>query len=262
MTTIGRLRSLFLLAGMIVLVSPSPARAQHLLQGRVTDTTGAALAGVEVVLPTLKQTATTDAEGRYRIVNVPRGPRRIVVRKIGFQPLDVRYTLVSDTVTLDVRMAPQEVVLPTIEVTARGLEAIPAKLSGWAERRERGLGTFFDPAFLRENEHRGLKDVLRRVNGIRIVRFNDGAGYGAAGGTRTVSLSQRPSPEGVPNGCYMSVYLDGALVWSTSSRATPPNLDDLPIHQLAAIEVFRSAAEVPAQFNANAVCGVISLWTR
>ncbi len=249
-------------AGIAALVAASPVSAQHVLQGRVTDTTNAGLSGVEVVLPALKQTATTDAEGYYRIVGIPGGPRRIVMRKIGFQPLNSLHTLIADTVVLDVRMAPQEVVLPTIEVTARGLEAVPAKLRGWAERRERGEGTFFDTSFLRENEHRGLKDILRRVTGFRLVRFFDGAGYGAATGTRNISLSRRPAPIGAPDACYMSVYLDGALMWRSGSTSTPPDLDSFPLHQLAAIEVYRSASEMPAQFNTDAACGVLSMWTR
>lgn len=249
-------------AGIATLVAATPVSAQHVLQGRVTDTTNVGLPGVEVVLPALKQTATTDAEGYYRIAGIPGGPRRIVMRKIGFQPLNSLHTLIADTVVLDVRMAPQEVVLPTIEVTARGLEPVPAKLRGWAERRERGEGTFFDNTFLRENEHRQLKEVLRRVIGFRLVRFFDGAGYGAATGTRTISLSQRPAPIGAPNACYMTVYLDGALMWRSGSRSTPPDLDGFPLHQLAAIEVFRSASEMPAQFNSDAACGVLSMWTR
>ena len=115
---------------LALLLGGAPLHAQHVLQGRVTDTTNAGLPGVEIVLPALKQTATTDAEGYYRIVGIPGGPRRIVMRKIGFQPLNSLHTLIADTVVLDVRMAPQEVVLPTIEVTARGLEAVPAKLRG------------------------------------------------------------------------------------------------------------------------------------
>ncbi len=250
------------IALLFLLLGGAPLQAQHVLQGRVTDTTNVGLPGVEVVLPALKQTATTDAEGYYRIVGIPGGPRRIVMRKIGFQPLNSLHTLIADTVVLDVRMAPLEVVLPTIEVTAWGLEPVPAKLRAWAERRERGEGTFFDSAFLRENEHRQLKEVLRRVIGYRQVRFTDGAGYGAATGTRSISLSKRTKPIGAPDACYMTVYLDGAMIWRSGSKATPPDLDNFPIQQLAAIEVFTSASEMPAQFNTSSTCGVLSLWTR
>ncbi len=248
------------------LVAATPASAQHVLQGRVTDTTNAGLPGVEVVLPALKQTATTDAEGYYRIVDVPGGPRRIVMRKIGFQPLNSFHTLIADTVTLDVRMAPLEVQLPTIEVTVRGLTPVPGKLRAWAERRERGRGTFFDDAFLRQNEHLGLKDVLRRVNGLRFVRFADRAGVAASAGARSTAftLAPRTRPKGVPNACYMTVYVDGAMVYTEGNdRIRPPNLEDYNVYNLAAIEVFRSAAEIPPEMNAmGSDCGVISLWTR
>ncbi len=254
-------------AVLLLMVAAQGVSAQHVVQGRVVDTTDAGLPGVEVSFPSLSKSVFTDSSGRFRLTNVAGGPRRILVRKIGYQPLDVMRTLMADTVTLEVRMAPSEVVLATIEVTARGMTPVPKKLERWAARREQGRGTFFDDAFLRDNENRALRDILRRVQGIHLVRFDDRAGVAAAAGTarhRNMSFVANPrASQGVPLACYMAVYLDGAMIWSPNSMARPPNLDDFALNQMAAIEVYRTAAEIPPEFNAmGSDCGVLSMWTR
>ncbi len=253
--------------GFLLLVATQGVSAQHVVQGRVVDTTDTGLPGVEVAFPSLSKSVLTDSSGHFRLTNVAGGARRILVRKIGYQPLDVMRTLMADTVTLEVRMAPSDVVLPTIEVTARGMTSVPKKLERWAARREQGRGTFFDGAFLRDNENRALRDILRKVQGIHLVRFDDRAGVAAAAGTsRHRNMSFVPNPrasQGVPLACYMAVYLDGAMIWSPNSLARPPNLDDFALNQMAAIEVFRTAAEIPPEFNAmGSDCGVLSMWTR
>ena len=54
----------------------------------------------------------------------------------------------------------------------------------------------------------------------------------------------------------MLVYLDGVLVQLTS-------IDDVIMNSLEAIEVYRGAGEIPAEFRVtNAGCGVVALWTR
>lgn len=266
-------RTLGTMLGILVLsVAPGGVlTGQHVVQGRVVDTTDAGIAGVEVAFPSLTKSVLTDSSGRFRLTNIAGGPRRILVRKIGYQPLDVMRTLMADTVTLEVRMAPSEVVLPTIEVTARGMTPVPKKLERWAARRENGRGTFFDEAFLRDNENRALRDILRRVQGIHLVRFDDRAGVAAASGTSRnrnlsfsrPSLAEQEARKGTPLACYMSVYLDGAMIWNANSMSRPPNLDDFALNQMAAIEVYRTAAEIPPEFNAmGADCGVLSMWTR
>ncbi len=253
-----------MIALLALLLGGSSLHAQHVLRGSVVDTTGADLAGVDVILVGAGRRATTDSRGRYAVIDIPAGRFEIVFRRLGYTPLVMFRSFMGDTGTtvVDVQLATEAVVLPEVETKARGPEAVPAKLRAWAERRERGEGTFFDNAFLRENEHRQLKEVLRRVIGFRRVRFTNGAGYGAATGTRTISLSRRPTPIGAPTACYMSVYLDGAMIWRSGSTSTPPDLDSFPVQQLAAIEVFTSASEMPAQFNTASTCGVLSLWTR
>jgi hypothetical protein len=62
----------------------------------------------------------------------------------------------------------------------------------------------------------------------------------------------------------MYVYLDGALVYDSKH---PENglfdVNTIPPEHIAGIEIFSSAAQVPAKFNrTGGGCGVLLIWTR
>jgi hypothetical protein len=61
----------------------------------------------------------------------------------------------------------------------------------------------------------------------------------------------------------MSVYLDGALYYSNAAPGPPLDLSRMNILNFQALEVYRSPAEMPVEYNATGSgCGVILLWTR
>lgn len=61
----------------------------------------------------------------------------------------------------------------------------------------------------------------------------------------------------------MSVYIDGALYFSNDMPGRPFDLSGVNILNFQALEVYRSPAEMPVEYNATgSYCGVILLWTR
>ena len=94
----------FALVVGLALLLPRAGRAQNLsfgsINGTVTDTSGGALPGVTVTAssPALQVgqlTATTDGEGKYQVVDLPRGTYEVRFELQGFQPLirkDVQLT--------------------------------------------------------------------------------------------------------------------------------------------------------------------------
>jgi hypothetical protein len=63
--------------------------------------------------------------------------------------------------------------------------------------------------------------------------------------------------------CFMTVYLDGALYYSTDMPGPPLDISTFNLLSLQAVEVYRSPAEMPVEYNAtNSGCGVVLLWTR
>jgi hypothetical protein len=245
-------------------LAPSVA-AQHVLRGRVVDTSGLGLAGIEVVIAAAQRQGLTDSTGHFRLAGIPAGQYQLVFRRLGYQPLVIFRSFVGDTgtVVVDARLVAEAVVLPDVETNVRGPANVPVRLREWARRREYNVGgKFWDDSLLRKQEHRRLPEVLQRVSGARIIRGPSGR-YLAIGGGRagyTLGVTRRPLNPGIPRACFSDIYLDGAKL---GAGGEPPNLDNIPVSQIAAMEFYRSASEMPVEFNqTGSVCGVLAIWTR
>ncbi len=261
------------IALLVLLPGGGSLHAQHTLRGQVVDTSGAGLPGVEVVLTEARLRGVTDSSGEYVVRGIPTGRYEVVFRRLGYAPFVMFRSFMGDTgtTTVEVQLAAEAIVLPEVETKARGPEEVPVKLREWARRRQFNVGgKFWDDSLLRTLEHRRLAEVLQGVPGARIIRWK-GKRFVAVGGGRILPGSTqpgtiqyeprpRPDPDPLPKVCYSLVFLDGVkLAFSTE----PPNLDDIPVNQLAAIEFYRSASEMPVEFNQpGANCGVLALWTR
>ncbi|HET9133736.1 MAG TPA: TonB-dependent receptor [Gemmatimonadales bacterium] len=90
------------------------------LSGRVTDSTGAPIANARVVIEEAHRSTVTNADGRYRLAEVPEGTYGVSFRAIGFRPRVVRLVLREDRVA-DVVLAPSLVELAPIQTTATPL---------------------------------------------------------------------------------------------------------------------------------------------
>jgi hypothetical protein len=230
------------------------------------DSTGRVLPGVEVVIEGSAWRGVTNEAGRYLIAGIAAGRATVRFRMIGYRPTRQPVVLVAgDTAWAGSRLLPSAVVLPEVEVTA---EAPPAPggvgAEGFEERRRLGFGTFLDSTALARRESLRLGDVLAQVNGIVVARQ----------GTQAVALSARQVGNSGER-CAMAVWLDGVRIFAPDAPAMasalagpsvssgPPDLNFLMVHQVAAIEVYRSAAETPVEYGGTkAACGTIMIWTR
>src|SRR6266850_3211123 len=105
--------------------------------GRVTDTTGAVIAGAMIQVQNaetgLSQTAQSDEEGRYLIRNLPPGAYDVTVTQLGFQTqVQRRIALtVASEVTVNAELAVGNVA-ERVEVTAApaAIETTNATISG------------------------------------------------------------------------------------------------------------------------------------
>jgi len=248
-----------------VFLAVSTLGAQSVLTGTVRqDSTGRPLAGIDVSVFGSDQRTLTDDSGRYVLNRLPPGRRMVLFRSIGFRPVQEWVVLGSaDTIWVNPMMIPSTVRLDPLVVTAKPDAPRGLGLEGFEERRRLGFGKFLDSTMLRRNEHQPLVAMLGRLQGI---------GFGPAPGEIgwIVAISQRRfGPMGEP--CYMSVVLDGATIYSSvapdlGSAPTvrkPPDLKMFDVASIEAVELYRSAAEVPIEFGgAGAACGVVVLWTR
>src|SRR5439155_524527 len=119
------------LSGTTILVRAGSAMAEgDSLTGRVTDTTGAALAGVRVNVVGTRFGAVTGPDGRYVIPDVPPGTYRVQARLIGYGVAESNLILVAgQAATADLRLVPQAIELNPVVAVGYG-EQTKATLTG------------------------------------------------------------------------------------------------------------------------------------
>ena len=229
-----------LLAGL-----PAPLAAQAVFAGRITsDSTKLPIAGVDVVLEKPATRVQSDAEGRFVVGSVPWGIQTALIRKIGYRPVRLRLIVAgNDSLQVDLALETAGIELDPIEVTA---STVRRGMEDYARRRIAGFGRFFDAKDLEKAEGRRLSDLLVGVSGIRVVNR----------GVRSVLVSSR-------NNCPMAVWLDGVQI-SGGSRRVTQDINEFPISQLEAIEVYGGSAGTPPELMGTGTgsCGTVVLWTR
>ena len=64
--------------------------------------------------------------------------------------------------------------------------------------------------------------------------------------------------------CFMDVYIDGALAFdSRHSENGLLDVNTIPPEHIEGIEVYSSAAQIPAKYNRTGNnCGVLLIWLR
>ncbi len=102
----------------VLLGGPASLAAQSgTVQGKVTDSTGAAIAGAIVTVDHTGLRVATSGAGKYVIRGVPKGGQTLQVRAIGFSPNSVGVTVMgSDVVDQDIILARSAVELAPIDV--------------------------------------------------------------------------------------------------------------------------------------------------
>jgi len=98
----------------------NPAMAQSgAITGRVIDDENQPLPGATVVLKGTKQTAGTDANGYFKLINVPAGPQTLVITFIGFATLEQAVN-VGGTLNLTLQLKPSSVLMEQVAVIGYG----------------------------------------------------------------------------------------------------------------------------------------------
>lgn len=258
--------------GALLLLPFAPSlTAQAVMLGTVIeDSTRRPLAGVEVILEGTKKQTTTDGSGRFLLNDLPTGNKVVFFRSVGYRPQRVRVMLnKTDTTRVEAVLVSDRVRLEPIVVT--GSPARPRGLGreAFEERRRLGFGKFMDSTELRHRGYARMADVLSSM-GVYMIQYQDKVDEISRGALEMRAASTRRSGLDVsgPSPCWMGVILDGITLYKgmatgTAARYPPPDFrKDFSVDNIEAIEVYRSAAEVPMEFGgSSASCGVIVLWT-
>lgn len=230
------------------------------------DSTQRPIAGAEIMVAGAAAPVLTNDAGKFRLSDVSPGQHRVLVRRLGFGPLDTTITFATNR-TVDRRIYLRRVVtLDSVTVTAE-----PVVIRSFEEHRARGLGHFLTREQIAKQEGRRLGDVLRELPGVNVVSGTGNHGWvtssRVAVQTRQGSawaLHWADSLAGAPAGlCYVRVYLDNAMVYRGRPREPLFDVNSIAPAQVEAIEYYSSRMQAPARYSGSeSECGVLVIWTR
>ncbi|MDZ7724342.1 MAG: TonB-dependent receptor [candidate division KSB1 bacterium] len=209
------------------------SRTATRIHGSVLDAaTGAPLNGANITLENQAAGASTDASGRFELVNLFPGDYILNISYIGYQPREQRVQVTGDQpVVLNIRLQPAVVQLRDVVVEADS----PG---------ERGRTTVINDQTLRRTGAEDLGQALQSVGGLAVT---SSGGNGASAG-----LSIRGSETN-----QVLVLLDGRRLNDPVSGEV--DLAQIPVQSVKRVEITKGAAS--ARYGSGALGGVVNIVT-
>lgn len=225
------------------------SRATGGIAGRVSDSTGARLANVAIVIAGRAESgprASSDDSGSFRLRGVDAGRVRAIARRLGYEP-ETLLVVVSPGVDVAA-----DFVLRAVPVQLDGqnvdADASRGKMGPFNRRKARGVGAFVTRDEIERRQASSVSELLRYLPGVGVTQR-------MAGEPQPVRMI-RSANASMQSTCVVQIYVDG-------HPYPNGNVDDFEPMSIEGIEVYRSASEIPADFRTqDATCGVIALWTR
>jgi hypothetical protein len=225
-----------------------PLRRVDLVLGSTTETgvvsgvvrsrEGQGVAGVQVILDGVPEPVVSGSDGTFRFPSAPTGSRMLFVRGIGYTPVGQAIeVLAGDNPRLEVGVD-KVVELEGVRITERA--NVRRDRSEFELRRRAGTSRVVDSTMLSKAVN--LRAALQMVQGVN-VRPYDRAGQ------QGFQVQGR-------RGCPAYYYLDGGV-------ATVEDVNVIPPENLAAVEIFTTAALAPSRFiPLGDDCAVVLFWTK
>ena len=211
----------------------------------VRDSTGAGIAGAELIIPGTAVHGFTDDDGHLHLAPIAPGPARLTVRRLGFRPSTVAVIIAADHPTLDTVLLVQ-VAHRLDPILVRGsVQSYRGRMFGFYERRSQGFGHFFTREQIEQNNPLRLSDLFRLVPGMQLVSTN----------TIQNAVRMRGNRQ-----CPPLLWLDG-----TPAGAAEYDLDTIDPLSIDGIEIYSGPSEVPLQFKPPMdvhACGAIVIWSH
>jgi hypothetical protein len=240
----ARPRHTFGLVMVVHLALALPAAAQAGTSGLIghifDQNTNESIAHALIFLDSVRREVPISGQGRFVLSSLLPGRHRVEIRAIGYRPHLLEITLVDGQVLeRQIPMLFTGATLPEISVEGQNSKPL-ARLAEFERRRQKGLGSFITRDQIRAKGFMNMGDALRTIQGVKVD---------CAAAECSIHMSRSSA------GCFPIFYVDGNLARSFAVTT--------PITDVEAIEVYRGAAEMPAEYTGSgAMCGVIVIWTR
>jgi hypothetical protein len=271
----------------MALASLGAARAHaQVVRGHILEAeTRKPVAGARVTLVRTDDTsgvvAVSAQDGEFTVRARRAGMFRVEVARLGYRPQTegpfalAREQVLELEVALPVVPYTMDPVTVTAEVNTRFLQNV-----GFYDRQRADFGRFITRDQIESRRASRPTDLLVAIPGVAIVPDPHSPGR--------VRLQMRGTHPAQGGACAPRVYVDGLILIRGDAhpmrpggtarddeleraldgdpRNPEPSLDDVVNpDQIEAIEVYRSASQVPAEFGGASVytrCGVVVIWTR
>jgi len=218
------------------------AQSSGHLQGKVVDkVTNETLPGASVFLEGTSLGSNTDAEGSYRISNIPAGKHKLVVSYIGYKKEVIPFEIIAGkTKVLDIGLNPA--ILQGNEVVITG------QLQGQAQAINQQLSSDQIVNVVSEQKIKELPDA----NAAESVGRLPGVAVQRDGGEASKLMIRGLDPK------FTNVTLNGIQIPATSADSRDVDLSLISQSTLSGIELYK--ALTPDQ-DADAIAGVVNLVT-
>jgi hypothetical protein len=218
------------------------------LTGTVLDEKGVPVPNVEVAITKVTRTTRTDSAGKYVLALLPVGSYDVAFRRVSYAPMVFTLEIsAGDTTDAEVKMnaVPQPMTRVVIEDRLANI-----RLEGFENRKKMGIGHFITRGEIEARNPLQLTDMVRTVPGANVRSVGMG---------RSILRFTRAAAKGRGGGdCPPTYFIDGVM-------AVGYNLDDMPVGDVEAIELYSGLSSLPSEFakaRPNLACGTVVIWTR
>lgn len=232
------------LLALLLVAAGSNARAQGTTSaviGTVRDSAREPLVAARI--RAARMSATSDSAGRFTLEGLPAGRVTVSVRRLGYEPADLVLDLIAGRRdSLFVTMVALPLTLPGMTSTADSF--LQLHLADFFRHRQNGIGRYYERSQITAMRVGQLSDVMRRLPGVRVTPDRNGR-YSIRMGRST-------------RNCQPDFWIDNV-------RAHMFNVDDVPVTDIEALEVYNGPSGLPPEYNnrfGNPACGAIVIWTR
>ncbi len=212
------------------------------LLGEVVGTNGQPIREARVNLDGATTFAISNDTGVFLLPNLPAGSQSVIVRRLGYLPKRAAVELRTGATTPVTIVLDQTVrVLDSVRVLAQRTRSQEEFMADFQKRKRASPGgTFLTDEQLARRVYTDTPDIFRTIPGL--VVSADGVVSLTRGALSMTELA-----------CIPAVYIDDVRIGDSTVDIVRPQ-------EIRAIEVYKSAASVPPQYNDP--CGAIVIWTK
>ena len=213
------------------------------IQGVITDDNGITVPGATIVIEELKKGAVSDFNGKFTIVDVPKGTYTLLIQYLGYADYKEEVTLTeSQTTAINIILASQSTELNEVQITAYTIGGQARALN--TQKNKTNITNIVSTDQIGKFPDANIGDAVKRIPGITMQ-----VDQGEARNIIVRGLSPQLN----------SVTLNGSRIPSAEGDNRNVQMDLIPSDMIQTIEVNKA---VTPDMDADALGGSVNLITR